>query len=224
MTRRQEGNVDEPASSRGPRSFPQKRARETRRKLLDSARRTFEEKGYDETQTPDIAKNAGVSVGTFYRYFGDKREAFIEMSRAHLGHAFDLIVDKLDPEAFAKTRSEAERRAAVDHVLDVLFQNARERPALNRVFLGVALRDPEVGRLREEFEEKGREVLASLLEAVVPGELPNPAASAEVVQLAARELALATAGSGRPNAEVDALRSALADMIYRYVFARGDAP
>jgi AcrR family transcriptional regulator len=66
------------------RSFTQERARATYRALLAAARAVFAARGYDRTQAPEIAEHAGVSVGTFYRYFEDKREAFVEVTRVHL--------------------------------------------------------------------------------------------------------------------------------------------
>ena len=41
----------------------------------------FWTKGYHSAQTPESAAAAGVSVGTFYRYFGDKRDVLHEIAR-----------------------------------------------------------------------------------------------------------------------------------------------
>jgi hypothetical protein len=51
------------------RTFAQKRARKTYDALIEAAFAVFGDKGYEDAQTPDIASAAGVSVGTFYRYF-----------------------------------------------------------------------------------------------------------------------------------------------------------
>ena len=47
----------------------------TRERLLDAAARTFAILGYDATRVDDIAEEAGLSRGTFYRYFDDKEAA-----------------------------------------------------------------------------------------------------------------------------------------------------
>lgn len=46
----------------------------TRGSLIRAARRVFSERGYHQSRITDIAAEAGVSVGTFYRYFPDKQE------------------------------------------------------------------------------------------------------------------------------------------------------
>jgi AcrR family transcriptional regulator len=48
-------------------------ARRNREKVLAAARRCFAKQGYD-TQMTDVAKEAGVGVGTLYRHFPDKEQ------------------------------------------------------------------------------------------------------------------------------------------------------
>jgi AcrR family transcriptional regulator len=52
----------------------QERADATRDRLLRAARKVFVEKGFDEASTHDVAREAGVSVGTIYVYFQNKDE------------------------------------------------------------------------------------------------------------------------------------------------------
>jgi len=190
--------------------------------LLSAAAEVFAERGFDETQTPDIAERAGVAVGTFYRYFADKRQAFIELVSENLEDAYQKVMRNLTPEVFAATRTARDRRAAVDHVIDVLFRHTAESPRLHRVFMAVAMRDDDVARIRDEFEERGRLALAMLLRQVVKGpRIPDANAAAHVIQVAAQDVAFVTAGlRGTPPTatEAKALRSALASMLYRYVF------
>lgn len=213
-----------PPATRTTRHFPQKRARDTYESLLAASSVVFADKGFDAAQAQDIAGEAGVSVGTFYRYFADKRQAFIEMITAHLEDAWERLMVNLTPEQFGDTRTPAERRAAVDHVIEVLFANMQERPNLHRVFLGMSLRDVDVAKLRTDFDARGREALAALLGAVVSSErIRDYHAAAHVLQVAAAEVAIATTGGGPgpalPPERADAMRSELADMFYRYLFA-----
>jgi AcrR family transcriptional regulator len=50
---------------------------ETRRRLVAAAGVAFERDGYAGTDTNRIAREAGYSPGTFYKHFGDKRDAFL---------------------------------------------------------------------------------------------------------------------------------------------------
>ena len=56
----------------------QKRAIETREKLISAAVELFNEKGFYDTTTKDISKKAGVSIGIFYNYFKDKSKIYYE--------------------------------------------------------------------------------------------------------------------------------------------------
>jgi AcrR family transcriptional regulator len=47
-----------------------------RGQLLDAARRVFERDGYHATTVSDIVRTAGLSQGTFYLYFPDKKAIF----------------------------------------------------------------------------------------------------------------------------------------------------
>lgn len=48
--------------------------RETRKNLLDSAKREFYEKGYAKASLRTICKNAGVTTGALYFFFQDKED------------------------------------------------------------------------------------------------------------------------------------------------------
>lgn len=56
----------------------QKRAIDTKEKIIASGFKLICLKGYHNTNTSQIAKAAGVSTGIIYSYFSDKREIFIE--------------------------------------------------------------------------------------------------------------------------------------------------
>jgi AcrR family transcriptional regulator len=60
---------------------------ERRRQLLLAARRVFSERGYHATTVEEITREAGVAKGTFYLYFTEKREIFVDLIQSF----FDLI-------------------------------------------------------------------------------------------------------------------------------------
>ncbi|AQS08884.1 fatty acid metabolism regulator protein [Clostridium saccharobutylicum] len=57
----------------------QKRALEKYDKILDAAYKLFNEKGYYNTTTADISKEANVATGSVYAYFEDKKEIYIRI-------------------------------------------------------------------------------------------------------------------------------------------------
>jgi AcrR family transcriptional regulator len=50
---------------------------ETRRRLLDAARRSFARVGYDATTNKDVAAEAGITAGAIYHYVASKVDLFV---------------------------------------------------------------------------------------------------------------------------------------------------
>jgi AcrR family transcriptional regulator len=75
-------------------------AAETRRAILDAARRRFGEDGYAATTTAAIATDAGVSQSGLFHHFPDKRHLFAEVLRETIT-AYD---DEVRAAALAATR------------------------------------------------------------------------------------------------------------------------
>jgi AcrR family transcriptional regulator len=200
------------------REFKQERSVQTYERLLDAAEIVFGRKGFDAAQTPDIARQAGVSTGALYRYFDDKRQLFIEMVQRNLDRAYADVSRKLEPALFAG----ADTRQAIDRAIDVTFEHIQRDAPLERVYMAMSLSDPEVAKLRLDFEARALELLTALIRAVVPAEVaPDPRVAALVVQLAALEVAAERAGlrprlgDNLPDADV---KRALRDMLHRYLF------
>jgi AcrR family transcriptional regulator len=64
--------------------------REARRgEIVAAARRCFSRDGFHQTSMPDIAAEAGLSVGAPYRYFASKEELILEIA----GDAFRMIFE-----------------------------------------------------------------------------------------------------------------------------------
>jgi AcrR family transcriptional regulator len=202
-------------SETGPRRFTQERARKTFEALIDAAEETFHEKGFDATQTPDIAARAGVSVGTFYRYFTDKKEIYLEVVRRHLLVAHREVLDRLTPERFANK----ERRTTIAEALHILFEYTMRHPAMNRVFREMAIRDTDVAELKRVFDTEGVRRLAGLVAAVTSREqVADPEATAHVVYTAVVEIANHMAEEENAEISRERFEKAVGEMIVRTLF------
>jgi len=74
-----------------------------RARLVKAADRVLRAKGYGETTIEDIVSEAGVAKGTFYLYFNNKQELFLEVLRRavrdleeHLEEALDGVAGPID--------------------------------------------------------------------------------------------------------------------------------
>lgn len=75
--------------------------------ILEAVRQAFAEKGFDGASMQDLAKQAGMSVGNFYRYFPSKSaivEALIALDMEEMSRDFEAILGHERPiEALRKT-------------------------------------------------------------------------------------------------------------------------
>jgi AcrR family transcriptional regulator len=194
----------------------QERARRSRQALIAAAAELFAQAGYDAVGTPEIAAAAGVSVGTFYRYFTDKREVYLEIVRAHLGDAYRDTLAQLTPERFVgKARHET-----IVETVAILFGHVLARPGLSRSFMAMAIHDPDVSELRRAFDEVSCQRLAVLIAAICPRTtIPDPEATAYVIYGSALECAYGLAGlHGEVPVSPARVRAALAMLIERTLF------
>lgn len=139
----------------------QKRSIRTRDRLLEAARRQFAERGYRETQSGDIAQNAGVSVGTFYEYFSDKRTAYLMVIR----ELFDAIlsIDFADP--FAKEPVTTRWYRLID-LFRVLDQRIKPFGRLESDIPAVAADDELI---RSEMESFEKDIVTRLADIIIEG-------------------------------------------------------
>lgn len=63
----------------------EKKKQYTREAIIEAAEELFSQHGYHNTQVMDIVKAVGISAGTFYNYFKDKRDLFAQITRQNFG-------------------------------------------------------------------------------------------------------------------------------------------
>src|SRR5215467_262118 len=81
-----------------PATPKQERSKQTKEKIVQAAVKLFQERGYEKTTSNDIAAAAGVSVGSFYVYFTDKRQLLLTIFDRLGDELFKNIFDSLKPE------------------------------------------------------------------------------------------------------------------------------
>ena len=203
------------------RTFKQPRAERTYAAILEAAARVFPRLGYDGTQTPDIAKEAGVSTGAVYRYFEDKRQIFLEMAEVELAKIRAEVEVRLG--ALAVTGSAADPSVAVGHLIDTLFAQIKKDSPLARVFSALALTDPDVAALKARTDAADRAAVAFIIEASVPRSIvANPAATAVIVHAAAVGTAteLALRHKKAPGPSESEVKEALRELLVGFFFGR----
>jgi AcrR family transcriptional regulator len=140
-------------------------ARRNRERILESARTVFAEYGAD-AQMDDVARQAGVGVGTVYRHFETKEALLVELLREkfRLFAARTREALEQDGEPFAvledllrRNADTAASDAAVQHALagagdSIWMQAADEQEALIAVTSELIARARSAGTVRPDLE------------------------------------------------------------------------
>jgi AcrR family transcriptional regulator len=105
---------------------------EKRHQILLAAEKLFSERNYGKTQISEIARAAGIGIGTFYRYFPDKEAVLLEL----LGSLLLRIRSEL-----VQIRIGIERLSPLEHValirrtFEVVFKEILSKPQIALTFL-----------------------------------------------------------------------------------------
>lgn len=150
-----------------------------RAEMVAAARRCFARDGFHQTSMPDIAAEAGLSAGAFYRYFPSKDDIVFEVAQQAFATVFGPVDELLDAEGpvavadlvEAMTRSiagppptdAAGAAVPVDEMLRCVVQTWSE-----------LLRSPLLhGRARAAFEHRRTRLAAVLRRGIGAGTVPR---------------------------------------------------
>lgn len=103
--------------------------KETRKKLLDSAKQEFLDKGYMKASLRTICKNAGVTTGALYFFFQDKEDLLRQLVEVPLQRLASLIQSHLSDElnmdtAFVSLGDDSEDIQAAREIVHFMYQHS----------------------------------------------------------------------------------------------------
>lgn len=134
------------------------RAVETQQHLVDAARRVFSERGYRAASVAAITEAASTAHGTFYLYFRNKEDAFLQLLASGMDELYRATLPALDPQ-----RPDAEP-AVREGVSALVTVAARER-GLVRALLEALVESPAVAARWAEARAPFVEAVAARLRA-----------------------------------------------------------
>ncbi len=143
----------------------QKRAMETKQKIIEAAEALFAEKGYHKTNALEIAARAGVATGSFYGYFNNKKEVLVEVIRNFYAHASEKVLNAYRAHVYDNnTDNYREGKALVHFMIQALHAAHDINPALHRELIAMVLLDREIEEINREEERKVIASMTSLLD------------------------------------------------------------
>lgn len=122
---------------------------ETHAAILDAARKLFLKHGVDGTSTRDIAKAAGLGVGTLFNYFDSKENLAMALVAGVLAHASDAARRRIERDAGKKPSLEMD-------LFTLVASNLRELKGLRPLIAGTV--DGALGRSLPERDDGGGSV------------------------------------------------------------------
>jgi len=143
---------------------PRRETQKNREKILDAAIELFSKKGYENTKISDITDALHMGKGTFYIYFKNKEELFLEC----IDRLTVIIVPK---EAWEDIRSERDYGRRI-HKRGVAFLKAFPgfRGILNMLRVALGSDDPRlVQKARDTFRILSRPMIKDLRRAIADG-------------------------------------------------------
>lgn len=135
----------------------QKRSLATRRRIIEAALHLFSEKGFHKTNSKEIAALANVAIGSFYAYFPNKKQLFLEV----LKNYYEQINARM-PAGDALDRKDL-RGSLHSFVIDAMRAHAY-CPEFQRELAIMQYTDPDVKQIADEQEKAALENTGQLLQ------------------------------------------------------------
>ncbi len=111
-------------NSRDARTLKSK-GKATRSAILDAAHEVFKDTGYYGSSISEISRRCGVSMGTFYHYFKNKEQVFLELS--------EEIIARFRKRAEASPPDNLDFRERLRSVIGLLLDHTRDNFAFHRI-------------------------------------------------------------------------------------------
>jgi len=209
-----------------PKQPSQKRAQKTRAKLMAALEGLLKEREFEQISIADIAKKAGVAVGSVYSHFKDKN-AFLA---ALLADRTQTLEDRIAaPEAdqiLAQAKALPSLREAMNAAAQSAFDQVEADAHIMRALLTYIRLHPEKLETRNRLAERALDNVVELLEAyrdeITRSDLEEAARMVNMFfNMIFLEKVLFVKGSNVPSVAPaqDALIQGAADMAYAYLTA-----
>jgi len=191
----------------------QKRGVKTRQHIVRAAIKLFSEKGYYNTNSNEIAAKAGVSIGSFYAYFTDKKQLFLEALK------YENLIEEMRP--YNTIEDKSLEAYLLEFIHNILQVHKIIHPQFHQEVTAMRLMDPDVDKVMDEQDKSMIDYTYRYLKAAKKTlgnqvKIKNLRASAFIiyntVEKVIHEIAFASTGISE-----DQIIKELANMLSKYV-------
>jgi AcrR family transcriptional regulator len=97
----------------------------TRAMILDTAHEVFKEMGYYNSSVSEITRRCNISMGTFYLYFKNKEQVFLELN--------DLIISRFIDKINSLSLNKLNFEKRINAIIKLLYEHIKSNFAFNRI-------------------------------------------------------------------------------------------
>jgi AcrR family transcriptional regulator len=231
MRRRRSGN--EVTDMANEIKMVQRRAHETRDRIIRAAMGLISDRGYFAVTTNEVARQAGVSVGSLYSYFSDKKALMIACAARY----HEMVRDSIETASFEQApgqegplppcqdaRLSSVRddsfASCLRDAIESVFMAHRIMPGFHQAMRAACLQDADLREIEARQNDESRQRVLALLRrwepVIVPSDIPL---AADLVYLLISETVHGYRDEGIGHDE-ERLVEELTRMIRLYLFAQ----
>lgn len=192
----------------------QKRSKALTEHIMNTAADLFSEQGYYSVSSHSIADAAGISIGSFYSYFSDKKQLFL----AILSNYTEQVNRELPDEEEIFESSGIPSRESLKKWIKRVLDAHRIKPGLDRQITILELDDPEIAEIVRQQEIRQVGFLEHWLQLCLKSEQSdlNTKAAATVINNAIEKNVHDLAYS-KSIVDENSVLEALSEMISEYI-------
>lgn len=208
----------------------QNRGLQTREKLVIAALELFSEKGYHSTNSKEIAARGKVATGSFYAYFNDKKELFIEAYKYYAALIEKDVIGLLNPSGHENEADQGQTtwtslfasgtdRDKLKIIINNMMIAHNRYPGFIREITVMRLLDPDIKKIIDDHEKSDIVNIINLIKTKEDGlRIKDPDVAANIIfrilEVIVHEVQ--TIPGIRDSRE--RIINEMSDMVYRYLF------
>lgn len=183
--------------------------------ILEAAIRVLERHGATGFTTTRVADDAGISVGSLYQYFPNKKAILFRLQADEWRQTMDRLAEVLDDSRMAPLER---LRAAVR----MYFRSECDEAAFRGALEDAAPLYRAAPESRAHIQES-RELMRRFVANAIPNAPANECAhAADFIGTVMSAVGHAISSQDRPRAQVDRFAAAIGDMLCAYLLVRGN--
>jgi AcrR family transcriptional regulator len=125
----------------------QQRSIEKKKRIINAGFKLICEKGYHNTNTAEIAKEAGVSTGIVYNYFADKKDIFLAAVQSYGNNLVAPMYERI-----SKINKPIELTELIKEFIAIFVQSHYISEVAHEEMLAMSHSDQDVAKLFRQFE------------------------------------------------------------------------